>query len=587
MGNNRIRAFMVVCCLSACASCGGGNGGGSSGTDAAGDIATSDQTVDSVPRYDAGCQADVDCDDHIACTKDICAGGGCTNTPDNSSCGAGETCVPAKGGCFKAKSCFKDEDCADFINCTVEGCNQDTKLCESIYDDARCPANTICVPLAWVQQIESDMDEPTEEDPYVGCVATTRCSKDADCGAKDNPCIEAACVAGICAFWPEEYSSCSDGDPCNGEETCHLPDDVESGSLYSCYKYGDSEGDDCDAPPWGWTNEWVCEPGIPVNCDDGDACTVDSCKSVDGACEHEPAQDGDPCGGGVCQDGVCECSVEECQGQCCAADQVCSATGCCKPECTGKSCGGDGCGGSCGKCPGDQACMKGSSCEDIGLKWASIPSGTFQMGCSPNDDDCNSDEEPSHSVTVSGFEMLETEVTEGQYEAVMDGNPSCNYGGGGGADHPVECVTWFNAKTFCEAIGGRLPTEAEWEYAARGGTTTRYYCGDDPECLNDIAWYSENSSKMKHSVKKKEPNSYGLYDMLGNVWEWTNDWLDSSYYESSPLSNPQGPDSGSFRVLRGGCFYDYAGNLRVSLRYYYYPSVDYGVDFGFRCARSE
>jgi formylglycine-generating enzyme required for sulfatase activity len=176
-------------------------------------------------------------------------------------------------------------------------------------------------------------------------------------------------------------------------------------------------------------------------------------------------------------------------------------------------------------------------------KWVPIPGGTFQMGCSTGDYECDEDEFPRHSVTLSGFEMLETEVTQAQFEAVMKWDPSCNYGGGGGADSPVECVDWFRAKDYCEAIGGRLPTEAEWEYAARGGTTTKYYCGDAPECLNDIAWYDENSSVIKQPVRKKWPNAYGLYDMLGNVMEWTNDWYYSDYYYFSPSSNPQGPES--------------------------------------------
>jgi len=291
---------------------------------------------------------------------------------------------------------------------------------------------------------------------------------------------------------------------------------------------------------------------------------------------------------GDCDSGlVCLGAVCQQEGAVCPDDR----------ECSGLECGPDPvCGTSCGTCDGDGTCeggqcVGGSSCEpDCGtpevLKWVSIPGGTFEMGCSLNDNTCDGDENPPHSVTVSGFEMLETEVTEAQYEAVMDGNPSCNYGGGGGADTPVECVDWSNAKAFCEAIGGRLPTEAEWEYAARGGTTTRYYCGDDAEYLSDIAWCHVNSSGMKHSVKKKKPNAYGLHDMLGNVDEWTNDWYDGSYYESSPSSNPQGPESGSYRVRRGGGFNYGGGSLSVSNRDGDYPSY-HNYDLGIRCARSE
>jgi formylglycine-generating enzyme required for sulfatase activity len=220
------------------------------------------------------------------------------------------------------------------------------------------------------------------------------------------------------------------------------------------------------------------------------------------------------------------------------------------------------------------------------VKWVSIPGGTFEMGCSPGDGDCSDDEKPPHSVTVSGFEMLETEVTEAQYETVMGDNPSCDYNGGGGPDNPVECVTWFDAKAFCEGIGGRLPTEAEWEYSARGGTTTRYSCGDDASCLDAIAWYDANSDGHKHDVKGKDPNGYGLYDMSGNVWEWTADWYSETYYSESPANNPQGPDSGSIRVFRGGGFDYYAVYLRVSFRGYFSPSGDYS-NLGLRCARSE
>ena len=190
---------------------------------------------------------------------------------------------------------------------------------------------------------------------------------------------------------------------------------------------------------------------------------------------------------------------------------------------------------------------------------------------------------------MSSFQILETEVTEAQYSAVMDANPSCNGGAGRGADSPVECVNWFNARTFCEAIGGRLPTEAEWEYAARGGTTTRYYCGDDAECLDDIAWYDNNSSLVKHSVKGKAPNAFGLYDMLGNVWEWTADWYDSEYYSSSPANDPHGPESGNFRVLRGGGLGHDGGYtaLRVSNRFGDAPSDVNYFALGLRCAKSQ
>jgi eukaryotic-like serine/threonine-protein kinase len=223
------------------------------------------------------------------------------------------------------------------------------------------------------------------------------------------------------------------------------------------------------------------------------------------------------------------------------------------------------------------------------------------MGCSPGDGECANDEKPPHEVTVSKFEMMETEVTEGQYSAVIGGAPSCDYNGGGGANSPVECIDWDDAVAFCEAVdpNGRLCTEAEWEYAARGGTTTKCYCGDNASCLGDIAWYSANSDdgpgKHKHDVKSKDPNAYGLHDMLGNVWEWVEDcWhndydLDDNGEGDWNVGYPAWTQncSGSYRVKRGGSFYYDSGvYLRVSSRDYVNPSYDYFY-LGARCCRSE
>jgi formylglycine-generating enzyme required for sulfatase activity len=150
-------------------------------------------------------------------------------------------------------------------------------------------------------------------------------------------------------------------------------------------------------------------------------------------------------------------------------------------------------------------------------------------------------------------------------------------------------VTWFEAKAFCEAIGGRLPTEAEWEYAARGGTTTIYSCGDDFGCLDGIAWYWDNSGGHKHNVKGKDPNGYGLYDMTGNVWEWVEDCWHDGYSGAPSVGYPAWDTgcSGFLRVARGGCFGNYVDDLRVSIRHYYSPSDVYVVGLGLRCARSE
>lgn len=214
-----------------------------------------------------------------------------------------------------------------------------------------------------------------------------------------------------------------------------------------------------------------------------------------------------------------------------------------------------------------------------GLIWVSIPDGSFEMGCSPLDSLCNFTEYPQHTVTVSGFRITETEITQAQYEQVMGTNPSHFEGC---QDCPVEEVTWHDAKTFCEAVGGRLPSEAEWEYAARAGTTLSFYCGLQTTCLVDIAWYSENSDSTTHPVGEKTANAFGLYDMLGNVSEWTEDCWHSDYTDAPSTGGVWSGGDCTYRVLRGGSW----GNigLRASQRSRANPNLSYSYA-GFRCAQ--
>jgi hypothetical protein len=253
--------------------------------------------------------------------------------------------------------------------------------------------------------------------------------------------------------------------------------------------------------------------------------------------------------------------------------------------CIGKQCGDDGYGNSCGVCTGDTLCSLTGQCVNPQLVWVSIPGGSYSMGCSTGDVDCWARENPAHNVTISPFHMTETEITEAQYTSVMGTNPSCNHGGAGGVAKPVECVRWSEAKQFCEMVGGRLPTEAEWEMAARGGTTTKYYCGNDTACLGEIAWYHPGAGERKQNVKGKTPNAFGLYDMLGNVMEWTADWYSGDYYSQSPADNPQGPSSGTQRVHRGGSFGNPEKTQRVSFRNGWNPDL---AEFyiGIRCVRA-
>jgi formylglycine-generating enzyme required for sulfatase activity len=191
-----------------------------------------------------------------------------------------------------------------------------------------------------------------------------------------------------------------------------------------------------------------------------------------------------------------------------------------------------------------------------GLTYVWIPPGTFRMGCSQGDSECFDNEKPAHTVTLTrGFWIGQTPVTQAEYLKVMGSNPSKYHG----AQLPAEEVTWDNAKAYCERIKMRLPTEAEWEYAARGGAAGARYAA-----VKDIAWYNANAASATHLVAQKQPNAFGVYDILGNVREWVADWYGP--YAAADAVDPRGPQTGQFRVGRGGSWYDSAQIARASSR---------------------
>jgi formylglycine-generating enzyme required for sulfatase activity len=193
-----------------------------------------------------------------------------------------------------------------------------------------------------------------------------------------------------------------------------------------------------------------------------------------------------------------------------------------------------------------------------GQTYVWIPPGTFRMGCSLGDSECADREEPAHEIAITkGFWLGQTPVTQTAYEHVTGKNPSKFKG----ANLPVDFIVWKEARAYCEAIGGRLPTEAEWEYAARAGTTSPRYAE-----LGEVAWYSENSGGTTHEVAQKRPNAFGLYDMLGNVMQWTADWFGEKYYEQSDRQDPAGPAVGRLRTMRGGSLRKVAKSVRASSR---------------------
>lgn len=231
--------------------------------------------------------------------------------------------------------------------------------------------------------------------------------------------------------------------------------------------------------------------------------------------------------------------------------------------------------------------------EGVSFNMVYVEGGTFMMGAQSDDEDeenydpeACSNEGPVHEVRLSDYHIGETLVTQELWEAVMGDNPSCNEG----YDYPVESVSWDDCQVFLKKLNRmlrdqlpqgrkfRLPTEAQWEFAARGGNESEGYLYSGSDDIDDVAWYEDNSDGEPHSVMEKEVNELGLYDMSGNVWEWCQDWYNS--YKSSCEDNPTGSSSGSSRVCRGGCWCYFARLCRVAFRYKFTPDIrDYNLGF--------
>ncbi len=205
----------------------------------------------------------------------------------------------------------------------------------------------------------------------------------------------------------------------------------------------------------------------------------------------------------------------------------------------------------------------------VTFKMIKVEHGTFTMGATPEMEYSSNGEKPAHEVTISkDYYIAETQVTQALWQTVMGSNPSEFKGD----KNPVEQVSWNDCQEFIKKLNQmtgknfRLPTEAEWEFAARGGNRSNHtqYAGSNN--LDEVAWYGANSGSKLHPVAQKKPNELGLYDMSGNVYEWCNDWIDYNYYSKSPSTDPQGPTSGSDRVARGVCWWSDASNCSLSQR---------------------
>lgn len=249
-------------------------------------------------------------------------------------------------------------------------------------------------------------------------------------------------------------------------------------------------------------------------------------------------------------------------------------------------------------CSDDDDENGGSTSIDMEL----IPAGSFTMGDARGIYEQN--ERPARTVSLDAFYMSRTEITQQQYEDVMGANPSSSKA----AKQPVEKVTWHDALRFCNAlsereglqavyadIGGnltadftangfRLPTEAEWEYACRAGTSTTYYTGETVADLSRCAWFTGNADGRPHDVGQLEANDFGLHDMHGNVFEWCWDWFAPGYYAQAENDNPRGPEGGEEKVCRGGSWFVYHYGCRSAFRSMLDPELS-GIDIGFRIVR--
>lgn len=219
------------------------------------------------------------------------------------------------------------------------------------------------------------------------------------------------------------------------------------------------------------------------------------------------------------------------------------------------------------------------------IKMVYVKGGSFMMGCtSEQDSDCADREKPVHTVSVDGFYIGKYEVTQAQWKAVMGTNPShfanCD-------QCPVETISWNDTQEFIQKLNQqtgktyRLPTEAEWEYAARGGNRDNGYVYAGSNSLGEVAEYADNNNKSTKPVGGKASNQLGLYDMLGNAWEWCEDVYDANYYTNSPSSNPRNTSSSEYRALRGGCWCNAAKICRISSRHFVNPAGA-GYSVGFR-----
>ena len=249
-------------------------------------------------------------------------------------------------------------------------------------------------------------------------------------------------------------------------------------------------------------------------------------------------------------------------------------------------------------------CNKGNSSPPENM--VMVKGGKFTMGSNQGD----ADERPAHTVTVNSYFIDKTEVTNAQFCEFLNANGNKTEDGAnwlllniegcnqisqnpegkfqpkpGFEQHPVACISFYGARAYAKWVNKRLPTEAEWEFAARGGTLSKNYAFSGSTDAGAVGWYAPNAASSSSKVGTKKPNELGIFDMSGNVWEWCNDYFDANYYAKSPAQNPKGPPPTPIRVMRGGAWGNTTDfNLRNAARMERLP-IEGNAYIGFRCAK--
>ncbi len=580
-----------------------------------------------------------DCDDNEVCTDDFCnETAGCDSVPNTLPCDDADECTD--GDTCSGGSCQPGivVSCDDELPCTLDQCDP-KRGCVHLPQEGPCEDGNKCSKDDYCDSgackpgsaVDCDDKDPCTDDhcnPDEGCSYTlnTAPCEDGDACTEGDTCDEGQCKTGD-AVSCDDSNVCTDDDCESGTGCIHTNNEALCVDGDAC-----TEGDTC--------KEGQCEPGPPADCDDSNPCTDDDCDSGTG-CIHSnndaACEDGDPCTtGDTCAIGGC---VAGSGSLVCDDDNVCTDDSCtpglgcvytpntahcddgwvCSTSdiCEGGRCAGKGV----LDCGAGYECTTTGNCDLVPTSlvlpegFVLVPAGTFVMGSLAEEAGHQSDEAPVRDVQISRPLLVsKTKVTQAQWRTRFGTDPS--HFGSCGDDCPVESVSWWEALAYCNSLsdaegleqcyqlngcngetpgeglecgsaafsgldctGYRLPTEAEWEYLTRAGTTTASYNGDlsDLDCASPevaaIAWYCGNAEQSTHPVRLKKPNGWGLYDMLGEVWEWVWDRYGSEYYleratalAGAPDVDPLGAVTGTLRTYRGCSWNSRARDCRAAQR---------------------